>query len=842
MSFDITLYNPGSGFDISLVAAEPQDLIVSGFENTSAFGETGVVNNSELTDEIFGIGDSYTSATGSTEGAVGIVGRLEGDFADYTTSISAFPGEGSGTILTQYLLTGATGRSKVTVVTAGRNSVLSDIEQTKEDLLDIFRACYAGRCVICTVPLKESETVGADYDTVTALNDWIRETFPDNFCEAELLAQEYPSGDDTHITREGYNVWAVRLSEVIRAQGWLNTALPNYQLPNSIDIAAASRYINVTPTDAQPDVLPDTTSEEITLAVWYKGTGSGYLWGRSHGATAADRLCLRVNGGNAFAFAGGSAFTSAAWTLDSNWHLYALRIRNSSGWKVSLWIDGIQRGSEVAVGTLGTVQNFRLAESSAGTSFQCQGKYYNPLVWNVALSDVEMADMYETGVVADLPQANNIVLALDLRIKQPAINRGVPDRTNTIDAQATNLTTSELSTDIPSFAADQTLTATAVENVSEFGTAALNLSLSATSLENTSEFGSPTLNLNLSATGYENTSEFGTAALSLNLVVPSLVNTSEFGTASITTGVTLLPAGYENTSEFGTASIRLEIIVPSVVNTSEFGSASLTAGTTLSVTSIENTSEFGNASLSLSVVVPSLVNTSEFGSASISLEINASSLVNTSEFGTASVTSGLTISATGVENTSEFGSAVVEREEILYAPSVVNTSEFGNASIALYISPSSLVNTSEFGAASVTSGVTISVTGVENTSEFGTASVTLSVIPSSVVNTSEFGNATLVQNQFLTAGSVVNISEFGNHYVLEGNNLLVTSTVNESYFGNASLEVEGQLLATAIDSVNAFGRVYISQFGLSGKYPTSVDYIKFSDQPELKTLEERIYL
>ncbi len=404
---------------------------------------------------IYMIGESYASMVPSAYG-VGLIQRLAGDLAAYSPQYDAYPGQGSTPIKNAYLGMPLSKRRSILVLSSGRNSVLTNPSGTRQDIIDTIAGCKSGgRYIVCEIPLKTTETVGADFDTIVAHNAWLAATFPGRVVAAQDLAQTYPSGDTVHISDAGYDVWAIRISNLLRSLGWLNTALPSSLTINSMNVAAASRYVNLTPGTAQPDSLPQSvTATESTWAVWYKspsGTGAGYLWGRSDGTTAANRMCLRVSGGSGFAF-GGSTFASAAYTLDTGWHLYAMRIRNNSGYKVSLWIDGTIRGSEVATTALGAVNQIRMAESSAGTSFQAQGLYCDPCCWNVALSNADMLAMFSGGrkAASALPQSANLRTFLDFqRIKQANIMRGVPDRCGILDAQAVNLSSAQLSTDIP---------------------------------------------------------------------------------------------------------------------------------------------------------------------------------------------------------------------------------------------------------------------------------------------------------------------------------------------------------------------------------------------------------
>ena len=405
---------------------------------------------------IYGIGDSFMSLTGGTPAyGVGLVDRLAGDFAGYTTLYDAFPGEGSASIRDSYLGMPLQKRRAVLFLVSGRNSVLADPTGTRTQIQQTVDGCLAdGKFVVSEIPLKVAETVGADFDTIVAYHAWLAATYPGRVVSAQNLAQLFPSGDGALVTNAGYDVWAINGSNVMRSAGLVPLGLPITLTTRSCDIGAASRYMDLTAGTAQPDNLTDGSEEAQTWAVWYKspsGSGTGYLWGRSHQSVAADRLCVRVNGGQVYAF-GGSTFANAAYTLDTGWHLYAMRIRNSSGWKVSVWVDGTQRGSEVACTALGTLRQIRMAEASTGGSFQAQGLYCDPCRWSVDLSNAEMLAMYTGGrkAAASLPQAASLCSFIDFsRFKQGAIPRGVPDRCGVLDAQAVNWGTGQLSTDVP---------------------------------------------------------------------------------------------------------------------------------------------------------------------------------------------------------------------------------------------------------------------------------------------------------------------------------------------------------------------------------------------------------
>jgi hypothetical protein len=428
-------------------------------------GSTGVVG---LQSAIFSDGDSLASFTGGSYGGY-FASRLDGRFVIYSRSGESFPGMSAAVVRSQLALRSLTERMSVIIVIAGRNGVLTDTSGTRAALQGILSdetALGNTRVLFSEVPLKPSEQVAgagnANYDLVVAHNAWLTTTFgAGSVIPAQDISYTYPSGDDTHVTNAGYDVWDMRASDVLAAKGWLSTSLPSTRFGRSFVHDTVGKYVWITVPDAANDRLPKTpASSESSWFVWFKASSSGSqgVFGpaRYSSTTSTARIGMRYSAGSLFGFFGGGAFTSFATAapVDLAWHLAGITVRDVAGTKKGdLWFDGTVRGTQQTALALTTTYDVRLGETSEGSSFPAAGKEYQPLVWDVGLTSGEVSTLYNGGVPLApslSPQAAHIVSCLDVEnISAYSVSRGIPDRAGKNDGRTTGMTSADISTDIP---------------------------------------------------------------------------------------------------------------------------------------------------------------------------------------------------------------------------------------------------------------------------------------------------------------------------------------------------------------------------------------------------------
>lgn len=440
-------------------------------QGTSLVGSIGIPTKQGmagavgLQSAVYSIGDSYNATTGSTLG-LSLADLVGGAFAAYGKSANAYPGVGSTSIRTNLSNAPMRARKSFVIIEAGRNTVTSNAAQARTDIQGMVNDLAAignTRYVVTEIPLTTTEqTAGvgdAGYDAVVAHNAWLVSTFgASRVVAAQDLAYTYPSGDTVHIANTGYHVWGTRLGIAMKALGFLDTSLPGARSTNSIVCGTSTKYLTATPAIAAHDTLPATPNTvESTWSIWVKPTGAntGYVFGRHDGTTSTARMGVRYFGGqwqlylgNGLTLGATIALNTSAWT-----HICFVFVNVAGTFKGRLYVNGVQQGADTACGAMSSTPEVRIGESGAGTSFAFGAKYYQPMIWNAALTGTQVTTLYNSGVPlapSAVPAVANVVACPDLdRVQSYNTTRGVPDRSGTLDWKATGMSSADLSTDIP---------------------------------------------------------------------------------------------------------------------------------------------------------------------------------------------------------------------------------------------------------------------------------------------------------------------------------------------------------------------------------------------------------
>jgi hypothetical protein len=160
--------------------------------------------------------------------------------------------------------------------------------------------------------------------------------------------------------------------------------------------SATSQYVGVT-----GPATPMSGLAAATLCGWIKAASSGFTFGFND--TTGSRFSIESSGGNVYWCVenGTASFPSCSYTLDGNWHWFALVYTGATGSLASItaYIDGVQQtltaGGVTPASTLSSsLETFTIARSLANTTYYTMSAD-DVRLYNRALSAAEIASQFQ---------------------------------------------------------------------------------------------------------------------------------------------------------------------------------------------------------------------------------------------------------------------------------------------------------------------------------------------------------------------------------------------------------------------------------------------------------------
>lgn len=161
----------------------------------------------------------------------------------------------------------------------------------------------------------------------------------------------------------------------------------------------------------QPTALDLDPASEFTLSTWFRTTGDGALIAKADGNFGDRQFYLFVAGGRLWGAVGGQQHQGlSSGVSDGQWHHAALVNRNEGGTlRFTLYLDGVADGTFDS----GTVSNAsdlllgaRRQAGNSGLAFELAGNLDEVVIFDAALSDSDVTDLYASGsgrVLAEYP-------------------------------------------------------------------------------------------------------------------------------------------------------------------------------------------------------------------------------------------------------------------------------------------------------------------------------------------------------------------------------------------------------------------------------------------------------
>ena len=150
--------------------------------------------------------------------------------------------------------------------------------------------------------------------------------------------------------------------------------------------------------------LPDFGGGSLTISFWIKAgvdASNAYILSRvgfsfyTHQNGTSSSLKYRINGSGGSTIVGGTI-------LDNTWHHCVWMFDNSTS-EFKVFEDGVQAGSSVTIsGSLASGTSTVYLSSFSGSSNFKSGNFSNLSMWNAALTEDDIVNLYNNGVTQDL--------------------------------------------------------------------------------------------------------------------------------------------------------------------------------------------------------------------------------------------------------------------------------------------------------------------------------------------------------------------------------------------------------------------------------------------------------
>lgn len=405
------------------------------------------------------VGHSFVHGSGGAYG--NLHNYLDGRFTGVPVSSYGYAGETSSQILAHLMAdVSASDLDKVQVLWMARNSVVASPWQTRQDIdaaVDYVRETVGHDLwlvVECPLTVAEGAAGAGDpgYDAVVAHNAWLRTRFgADRVVAAQDYAINNPDGTD-HMDTAGYFRWTRMLGDVVAHHQWVRVDLSDVPAVQCIETTEENQLIELEEFTGDPAVsakLPTDATADHTVAVWYKGTDSGYVIGRNDVGTSANRWGLRISTGGILLFTGASYITETVNPCDGEWHLLMYRV---SGGTAQIAFDGQLLSQSMTAVQPTTLMKFQVCGSDQNGAWLPQGRYSSVSIWNSALSEADIAAVYNGGVLpapSALPDQDNLAAHLTLGAFLDRFNRGWADALGNLDGTSPQIDSSDFVADVP---------------------------------------------------------------------------------------------------------------------------------------------------------------------------------------------------------------------------------------------------------------------------------------------------------------------------------------------------------------------------------------------------------
>jgi arabinan endo-1,5-alpha-L-arabinosidase len=150
--------------------------------------------------------------------------------------------------------------------------------------------------------------------------------------------------------------------------------------------------------------LPNANSTESTITLWFKENlptedfACFYIAG---GEAESQFAIIRVGGDikGFFTNSGDGFFANGSNADDGNWHFAAMRFTPTT---FKIWLDGSSNAQEGSFNAISSSPFLRIGSNWDGTYLSHNGPIDAVGIWNRALSDAEVAELYNNGTGLEL--------------------------------------------------------------------------------------------------------------------------------------------------------------------------------------------------------------------------------------------------------------------------------------------------------------------------------------------------------------------------------------------------------------------------------------------------------